>query len=86
MQGASDEGAAEIPAGASRDSGSTGRSLWGWLAEPARDFHEQLASDQAFADHVGRSLDTWTAALAFLLYTITATLIFVINAVLYDNG
>lgn len=90
LQGASGEGAAEEPAAAAKaESGGAGRSLaalWGRVAGPAKEFHEQLASDQAFADHVSRLLDFWTATLSFLVYTIAAILIFVINEALYQNG
>ena len=70
------------------ESGSAERSpssLWGRVTAPAREFHSQLARDQAFADHVGRSLDMWTAGICFLLYTIAAVLIFVINEGLYNS-
>lgn len=89
LQGASGEDATEVPAAAAKQNGSAGRSLaalWGRIAGPAREFHEHLASDQAYADHVGRSLDIWAAALSFLLYTIAAVLIFVINGALYGTG
>lgn len=42
-------------------------------------FDEHLASDQAFADHVGRGLDMWTAAGSFTIYTLAAILLFIIN-------
>ena len=57
--------------------------IWRYLSRPVRDFHEHLASDQSFADHVGRLLDKWTSALSFLGYTITAILIVTINGAMY---
>ena len=43
------------------------------------EFDEHLASDQAYADHVGRGLDMWTAAGSFTIYTLAAILLFIIN-------
>lgn len=77
--------AAEVPAAAAKaEAGGTGPSLWGRIVVPVREFHEHLASDQSFADHVGRLLDFWTAVLCFLVYTGTAVLIFVVNGALFD--
>ena len=67
-----------------RSAGQSLAALWGWMAGPARRFHEHLASDQAFADHVCRSLDARASGLSYLLYTAAAVLIFVINGALYD--
>lgn len=85
LQGFSADDAAEKPA-AVANSWASLASLWRQVTGPARRFHEHLASDQAFADHVGRSLDLWAAAISFLLYTICAILIFTINGALYGTG
>lgn len=54
-----------------------------WLPDLLRDFDNHLSSDQAFADHVGRCMDVWSAALCFVLYTAIAIVIFVANRSLY---